>query len=166
MTTPKNLETISGSVEQVNAKGTGIKVLGEWLKVSQFHPIANMPTAGELVEVQVETTDRGQWINSLKILGASPAPVLPTPRDAEIRRQVAIKTAAQLVGAFAQTRRCASSMCSRSPTRSSPGSSKKEVMPLRDALTCTRCFALCRTLASSAREPPPWTAQLVLVTCI
>jgi hypothetical protein len=103
MTAPKNLETISGSVEQVNAKGTGIKVLGEWLNVSQFHPIATMPTPGELVEVQIETTDRGQWINSLKILGASPAPVLSTSRDAEIRRQVAIKTAAQLVGAFAQT---------------------------------------------------------------
>ena len=103
MTTPRNLETISGSVEQVNAKGTGIKVLGEWLNVSQFRPIATMPTPGELVEVQIETTDRGQWINSLKILGASPAPVLSAPRDAEIRRQVAIKTAAQLVGAFAQT---------------------------------------------------------------
>ncbi|HEY2200353.1 MAG TPA: hypothetical protein VGH56_00585 [Solirubrobacteraceae bacterium] len=103
MTTPKNLVTISGAVEQINAKGTGIKVLGEWLNISQYHPIAPMPTAGELVEVQVETTDRGQWINSLKILGASPALSLPTSRDAEIRRQVAIKTAAQLVGAFAQT---------------------------------------------------------------
>jgi hypothetical protein len=101
----KQLITLSGAVEQVNARGTGIKVLGEWLNISQYHPINPMPTAGELVEVQVETTDRGCWINSLKILGASPAPVpvLSTPRDAEIRRQVAIKTAAQLVGAFAQT---------------------------------------------------------------
>jgi hypothetical protein len=61
-----------------------------------------MPTPGELVEVQVEPTDRGAWINSLKILGASPSPAPSTSRDAEIR-QVAIKTAAQLVGAFAQT---------------------------------------------------------------
>jgi hypothetical protein len=85
-----------------------------------------MPTAGELVEVQVETTDRGQWINSLKILGASPALVQLTPRDAEIRRQVAIKTAAQLVGAFAQTHEegCASSTCFPLPTRSSPGLSR------------------------------------------
>jgi hypothetical protein len=103
MTTPKNLVTLSGAVEQVNAKGTGIKVLGEWLNISQYHPINPMPTAGELVEVQVESTDRGAWINSLKILGASPAPVPSAPRDVEIRRQVAIKTAAQLVGAFAQT---------------------------------------------------------------
>jgi hypothetical protein len=103
MTTPKNLVTLSGVVEQVNAKGTGIKVLGEWLNISQYHPIAPMPTPGEFVEVQVEVGDRGQWINSLKILGASPALAPSTPRDTEIRRQVAIKTAAQLVGAFAQT---------------------------------------------------------------
>ncbi|MBV9327464.1 MAG: hypothetical protein JO352_27300 [Chloroflexi bacterium] len=103
MTAPKNLVTLSGAVEQVNAKGTGIKVLGEWLNISQYHPINPMPTAGELVEVQVEPTDRGAWINSLKILGASPSPAPSTSRDAEIRRQVVIKTAAQLVGAFAQT---------------------------------------------------------------
>lgn len=82
-------------------KGTGIKVAGEWLNVSNYHPVAEMPTPGELVECTIERSDRGQWINSLKILGANPAPVLSTPRDAEIRRQVAIKTAAQLVGAFA-----------------------------------------------------------------
>ena len=48
----QELETISGSVEQVNSKGTGIKVLGERLNVSQFHPIIPMPTAGELVEAR------------------------------------------------------------------------------------------------------------------
>jgi hypothetical protein len=101
----KQLVTLSGAVEQVNAKGTGIKVAGEWLNISQYHPIVPMPTPGELVEVQVEQTDRGQWINSLKIIGAAPATSSPTSstRDREIRRQVAIKTAAQLVGAFAQT---------------------------------------------------------------
>jgi hypothetical protein len=103
MTAPKNLVTLSGAVEQVNAKGTGVKVLGEWLNVSQYHPINPLPTPSELVEVQVEAGDRGQWINSLKILGGSSPPVLSASRDAEIRRQVAIKTAAQLVGAFAQT---------------------------------------------------------------
>jgi hypothetical protein len=102
----KQLVTLSGAVEQVNAKQTGIKVLGEWLNISQYHPINPMPTPGELVEVVVETTDRGQWINSLKIVGAapaSPASVSIDQRSTEIRRQVAIKTAAQLVGAFAQT---------------------------------------------------------------
>ncbi|MBV9322858.1 MAG: hypothetical protein JO352_03600 [Chloroflexi bacterium] len=98
----KQLETISGTVEQVNAKGTGIKVAGEWLNVSNYHPVAEMPTPGELVECTIERSDRGAWINSLRIIGAAPAPVLSTTRDTEIRRQVAIKTAAQLVGAFAQ----------------------------------------------------------------
>ena len=32
---------------------------GEWLNVSQYHPIATMPTPGELVECQIERTDRG-----------------------------------------------------------------------------------------------------------
>jgi hypothetical protein len=103
--TTKQLVTISGAVEVFNTKRTGIKVLGEWLSFSQYHPITPMPTPGELVEVQVEQTDRGAWINSLKIIGpATPTPSAPTTtRDAEIRRQVAINTAAQLVGAFAQT---------------------------------------------------------------
>jgi hypothetical protein len=58
-----------------------------------------------LVEVQFEQTERGAWINSLKIVGAAAAGSTPVPGcDAEIRRHVAIKTAAQLVGAFAQTR--------------------------------------------------------------
>jgi hypothetical protein len=99
----KQLVTLSGAVEQVNAKGNGIKLLGEWLNISQYHPINPMPTPGELVEVQVEQTDRGAWISSLKIIGGAPAAPSHTSRDAEIRRQVAIKTAAQLVGAFAQT---------------------------------------------------------------
>jgi hypothetical protein len=92
----KQLVTISGAVEQVNGKG--VKVLGEWLNVSQYHPITPMPTAGDLVEVQVEQTERGAWIHSLKILGGA-APAAP---DRQMRRQVAMKTAAQLVGAFSQ----------------------------------------------------------------
>ena len=38
-----------------------------WLNASQYHPISPMPTLGELVEGVVETTDRGSWLNSLKI---------------------------------------------------------------------------------------------------
>ena len=95
----KQLVTISGAVEQVNGKG--VKVRGEWLNLSQYHPITPLPTAGELVEVQVEQTDRGIWINSLKILGGAVSTTVPN-RDRQIRRQVAIKTAAQLVGAFSQ----------------------------------------------------------------
>jgi len=97
----KQLVTISGAVEQVNGKG--IKVVGDWLNISQFHPIYPMPTAGELVEVQAEQTDRGVWINSLKILGGAGSAATRAPdRDRQIRREVAMKVAAQLVGAFSQ----------------------------------------------------------------
>ena len=56
----KQLETISGSVSKVNAKGNGIQINGspEWLNISQYHPISSMPVVGQLVEVQVEQTDR------------------------------------------------------------------------------------------------------------
>jgi len=63
----KQLESVSGPVEAVNAKG--IKVLGEWANVSLYHPINPMPTQGELVELQLERTDRGCWINTCKIVG-------------------------------------------------------------------------------------------------
>ena len=97
----KQLVTISGAVEQVNGKG--VKVLGEWLNLSQYHPITPLPTAGELVEVQVEQTNRGAWINSLKILGGgAPGAAPESDRARQIRRQVAMKAAAQLVGAFSQ----------------------------------------------------------------
>jgi hypothetical protein len=94
----KQLVTLSGAVEQVNTRG--IKLLGEWLNVSQYHPINPMPTPGELFEVVVETTDRGSWLNSLKILGAAPAGPASAP---DLDRQLAaIQVAAQLVGAFSQ----------------------------------------------------------------
>ena len=105
MTTSKNLETISGAVEQVNAKGTGIKVLGEWLNVSQYHPIAIMPTPGELVECQVERTDRGAWITALRIIGASSFSNSPAAlgRDHDSRLAV-LSAAANFLGLMCQCR--------------------------------------------------------------
>jgi hypothetical protein len=89
----------------VNAKGTGIKLSGEWLNVSQFHPINPMPTPGELVEVTLERSDRGAWINSLKIIGTAAGPASPTSsdRDRQIRRQVAMKCAATITAAALQS---------------------------------------------------------------
>lgn len=101
MTTPKQLETLSGTCEQVNAKGTGIKVIGEWLNVSQYHPIAVMPTPGELVEVTIERSDRGAWINSLRIIGpsAGAAPsATSTNRDHAIAKMSALRSAAIYCG--------------------------------------------------------------------
>lgn len=101
----KQLEYVSGAVVQINSKKTGLKVQGldEWLNISQYHPVAPLPTVGELVEVQYERTDRGLWITLLQIIGASATTTVPaSDRDRQIRRQVAIKAAARLVGAFAQ----------------------------------------------------------------
>jgi hypothetical protein len=101
----KQLETLSGAVEQVNAKGTGIKVLGEWLNLSQFHPVATMPTPGEIVECQVERTDRGTWITSLNTIGAIPTSSSPTAPsfDQNIRLAV-LGAAANFLGLMSQCR--------------------------------------------------------------
>ena len=103
----KQLETISGAVEQVNTKGTGIKVLGEWLNTSQYHPIATMPTAGQLVEVQIERTDRGPWINNLKIIGDTPGLSSSRPDRVSVRLAVlhTQTTGAQMRGVVAASPR-------------------------------------------------------------
>ena len=76
----------AGAVEQVNGKG--VKVLGEWLNVSQCHPSTPMPTAGAPVHVQAADADRGAWIKSLKILGhAAPSPTPALDCYRQIRRQ-------------------------------------------------------------------------------
>jgi hypothetical protein len=93
----KNLETVSGTVEQINAKQTGIKVAGEWLNISQYHPLAELPRVGQRVQVDVERSDRGAWINSLQLLAEPAATNSPTSpsRDREIRRLACLKAAAQ-----------------------------------------------------------------------
>jgi hypothetical protein len=73
----KNLETVSGLVEQINAKRTGIKVAGEWLNISQYHALAELPTPGQHVDVQVEKTDRGAWINAIDVLDGGQVHQLP-----------------------------------------------------------------------------------------
>jgi hypothetical protein len=103
----KNLETVSGLVEQINAKRTGIKVAGEWLNVSQYHALAELPTPGQRVDVQVEKTDRGAWINGIDVLDGGQVHQLPMQQRRggggggrslaelrEIRRLTALKAAA------------------------------------------------------------------------
>jgi hypothetical protein len=102
----KNLETVSGLVEQINARRTGIKVAGEWLNVSQYHALADLPTPGQRVDVQVEKTDRGAWINGIDVLDGGQVHQLPmqqrrggggrrSPAELrEIRRLTCLKAAA------------------------------------------------------------------------
>jgi hypothetical protein len=107
----QNLEAVSGLVEQINAKGTGIKVAGEWLNVSAYHAIAELPELGQRVDVQVERTDRGVWIQSVEILDGGQIHQLPqAPRrgggggrslaeQRDIRRLSVLKAAAAFCAA-------------------------------------------------------------------
>ena len=65
----KSLETITGLVERDSDKGTGVKVAGEWLNASQYaNPAIELPKAGQRVNLSVERTDRGIWIQSVEVL--------------------------------------------------------------------------------------------------
>jgi hypothetical protein len=65
----KILETATGLVERLNDKGTGIKIGGEWCNASQYvNPPLEMPKPGQRVNLQVERTDRGIWIQSVEVL--------------------------------------------------------------------------------------------------
>lgn len=92
----KQLETISGAVEQLNDKG--IKLLGEWANFSMYHPVPR-PAVGQLVDVQIERSDRGAWITSLRILEGTSAAASPsTNRDRVITRLAVLKAAAIFAG--------------------------------------------------------------------
>ena len=106
----KVLETVVGLVEQVNANKTGIKVSGQWLNISRFHTIADFPLPGQRASVQVEKTDRGDWIQLIEVLDDGKVFPLPTPQrrgggggrsPAELReiRRLAVLKAAAMFGA-------------------------------------------------------------------
>lgn len=101
----KVLETVLGLVEQVNANKTGIKVSGQWLNISRFHTIADFPLPGQRASVQVEKTDRGDWIQLIEILDEGKVFPLPAPQRRggggrspaelrDIRRLATLKAAA------------------------------------------------------------------------
>jgi hypothetical protein len=97
-------ETVSGLVELVNARRTGIRVAGQWLNVSHWHPLAELPRPGQRVDVQVQHSDRGLWIQSFEVLDGGQVHQLPAPpRRAggrqfsdprDIRRLAVLKAAA------------------------------------------------------------------------
>ena len=76
MTAP-TIETVTGLVEQINSKQTGIKVGGEWLNISRYHALTELPDRGQRVDVQVARTDRGAWIQSVSILDGGQVHQLP-----------------------------------------------------------------------------------------
>jgi hypothetical protein len=106
-TNGKVVDYVRGTCEQINAKGTGIKVLGEWLNVSQYHPIP-MPTPGEIVDIQVERSERGAWIKALSIVGgtvgAAGTGAPATSCDRTTTRLAVLKAAANFLGQMGQAR--------------------------------------------------------------
>lgn len=64
-----------------------------------------MPTPGELVECQIERTDRGAWISALKVIGGTPFASSAAPgRDGTITRLTVLKAAANFLGLMGQCR--------------------------------------------------------------
>jgi hypothetical protein len=102
MTAP-TLESITGLVEAINAKGTGIKVAGQWANVSAYHALAELPKLGQRIEAWVQRTDRGLWINRIEVLDDGRIQELPIQQrrsgrsqsdPREIRRLAVLKAAA------------------------------------------------------------------------
>jgi hypothetical protein len=99
--TPANsrspLEIIEGPIEQSTA--TGIRIGGVRSSVSKFKPV-EVPPTGTRVRLQV---DDKRFIVSLEVLDPSVSDTEIALRSGSNTRLVAMQTAAQLVGAFAQT---------------------------------------------------------------
>ena len=117
-------------------KKTGIKVVGrhDWLNISMYRPVpSRADPSASWSKVQFEQTDRGAWINDLKIPGDSTPAASPVGRQ----RPSAVlhhHLAAQLEAAPSRkpTKRFVWITCSRWPTRSSPGL-RREAMPPTNA---------------------------------
>jgi hypothetical protein len=90
-------ESVEGLVEATNPKG--LKIQGQWVNVSQFHPIENMPETGARVRLEV---DAKGYIREVQVLD-SPS-VTPTARDERITRLAVLKAAANFVGLMGQSR--------------------------------------------------------------
>jgi len=99
------VEIVTGLVEQINAKQTGIKVNGEWLNISQYRALPELPALGQRVDVHIERTDRAVWIQALDILDEGLVHQVPVQQrrgnggrpqtdPREIRRLACLKAAA------------------------------------------------------------------------
>lgn len=77
----KQLDIITGLVERISDKGTGCKVNGEWANASQYaNPPIEMPKVGQRVNLDVERTDRGIWIQAVEVLDGGQIHQLPQQR--------------------------------------------------------------------------------------
>lgn len=97
------VEHVEGQVAAVNPRG--VKLVGEpdYRNFSKYaDPPITPPRRGQHVTLGLDTDG---FVRTLEVAGADLAtPAGDTDRSREIRRQVAIQTAAQVISAFAQTR--------------------------------------------------------------
>jgi hypothetical protein len=91
-------DDVEGVVQSVNA--TGVKLGGAWLNVSRFHPI-DMPEAGAHVRLKVDSKG---YIVSLENLSPTTTPALLSDKDQRITRLAVLRSAAEFVGLWGQTR--------------------------------------------------------------
>lgn len=90
-------EQVEGLVEATNAKG--LKIAGQWVNVSQFHPV-ELPDAGAHVRLKVDT--KGYIVELENLSPATPA--VRSDKDERITRLAVLKAAAEFVGLWGQTR--------------------------------------------------------------
>jgi hypothetical protein len=94
--------TVEGTVEAVN--GTGVKVGGNWLNSSRYHPIdLSKLDAGARVRLEV---DAKGFIKEMETLSAAldKTPAVLSDKDQRITRLAVLKAAAEFVGLWGQTR--------------------------------------------------------------
>jgi len=95
-------ETIQGIVQNVNAKGTGVRIANVWHNISQYASGLTLPEKGQSVVLHLvrDNQDRA-WVQAIDILAAAP-PVERTShapastdwddRQESIRRQAVMNT--------------------------------------------------------------------------
>jgi hypothetical protein len=81
-------EQVEGIVEATNAKG--LKIAGQWVNVSQFHPV-ELPATGDHVRLSVDSKGYIRDIDVLK----TETPAVPSARDERITKLAVLKAAAE-----------------------------------------------------------------------
>jgi len=93
-------EHVEGIVQGANERGVHLQGEQDWRNYSKWAESITPPRRGARVRLALDTSG---FVRELQVLDAGTSAAGDSSRDRQIRRQVAIKTAAQLVGAFAQT---------------------------------------------------------------
>jgi len=89
-------ESVEGVVEATNPNG--LKIAGQWLNVSRFHPV-ELPQTGDRIRLEVDSKG---YIKQVDVLSTATASV--SQKDERITRLAVLKAAANFVGLMGQSR--------------------------------------------------------------